>query len=75
MKEDWDQMSKDAETQLGIEHKNNVWWFDAPLPRQWHKCSVWTSSFEVDRCACGALRRCGSQYWMYKNSRKKKSDA
>lgn len=58
------------------QHRNGVWWYDAPLPRRWHRCKPWstgsTQSFAlVERCACGAIRLNGeSRPWMDRNSRR-----
>jgi hypothetical protein len=53
--------------------EDGIHWFDAPLPRRWHKCkkqSVFTGKSEyVARCACGAVYIMGG--WIEKNSRRK----
>jgi hypothetical protein len=56
-----------------VEHRDGLPWWDAPKPRRWHKCAAQTSgtvnNFEqVDRCACGAIRRNGGR-WFERNSR------
>jgi ribosomal protein S27E len=42
------------------EHRDDIEWWRAPLPRRWHRCTPWTTAFvdgeRVERCACGALR-------------------
>ena len=53
---------------------DDVPWWDAPVPRRWHRCRVQTTGATerlvlVDRCACGAIRL-DSHYWMNRNSRK-----
>jgi hypothetical protein len=54
---------------------NGVFWYEAAVPRRWHRCYAHTSgivSFKlVERCACGAIRYEGSR-WMEKNARRKK---
>lgn len=52
------------------EHLNGVKWFDAPLPRWWHRCAAqtraWSGMTRVERCACGAARIDGGS-WINKN--------
>jgi hypothetical protein len=60
---------------LGIVHRNGIPWFDAPLPRRWHRCTVQTSGY-IDgnlreRCACGAVRLGKDRPWIERNSRRK----
>jgi hypothetical protein len=59
----------EAEAGRGITHKDGVPWFEAKVPRRWHRCWAQTSSRVdgVDRCACGAMRIDGSP-WMERNS-------
>lgn len=52
-----------------------AWWYNAPLPRRWHRCYVVTSGriftgAFYERCACGAARRNGGP-WMDRNSRRR----
>lgn len=65
---------------LRLEHKDGIWWFDAPIPRRIHKCWAQTTAYdilglrEVERCACGAIRMDGDNpyrksYWYERNSR------
>lgn len=60
---------------LEIEHKDNIPFWQAPVPRRWHKCSAqtrgWSGLNFVERCACGAIRFEGC--WIERNSRRKKS--
>lgn len=57
---------------LGIVNRNNTWYFDAPLPRRWHRCSAWTVSEDVSRCACGAVQMPSFQGdWIERNSRRR----
>lgn len=58
-------------------HVNGVWWYDAPLPRRWHRCTVWSSGAidgfginMVERCACGAICHRGDRIWIERNSRR-----
>lgn len=50
-------------------------WWQAPLPRRWHRCRAWTMG-RVDgalimRCACGGFRFASERFWMDRNSRRK----
>ena len=53
---------------------DGVFWFEAEVPRRWHRCYAHTSGIVgfkmVERCACGAIRYDGSR-WMEKNARRK----
>jgi hypothetical protein len=54
-------------------HVDGVPWYEAPLPRRFHRCRPQTSGraghFDfVDRCACGAIRW-NARYWLERNSR------
>jgi hypothetical protein len=65
-----------AERDLGIAHRHGIPWFRAPIPRRWHRCTVWTSGRTgafclVERCACGAIRLDGEDSWIQRNSRRK----
>jgi len=58
------------------EHRDGVWWYDAPIPPRFHRCWVqtegWIGFSQVWRCACGAIRNPGiSRRWMERNSRRK----
>ena len=61
--------------ELGLVHKNDTWWHQAPIPRRWHKCEAWSSGpvrgREVERCACGSIRLDRRDPWIAKNSRRK----
>ncbi len=60
-------------------NRDGILWADAPLPRRWHRCKVWTApgpnawkdrilqGFD-GRCACGAIKWEG--HWMRKNERR-----
>jgi hypothetical protein len=61
---------RDIDAELGISHRDGVWWHDAPIPRRWHRCTPWTRSLLADRCACGAIRTPFG--WTDKNSRRRK---
>ncbi len=59
-------------------HRDNIPWYDAPIPRRWHKCAPWTSGVTrnlntVDRCACGAIRLGAGRPWMERNSRRQEN--
>jgi hypothetical protein len=50
-------------------------WYNAPLPRRWHRCYVAQSGrigtgALYERCACGGIRRNGGP-WMERNSRRR----
>lgn len=62
--------------EFGILHLNGVPWYDAPIPRRFHRCFVQTDSRNfltnsVQRCACGGVRFGFHYLWMDKNSRRK----
>lgn len=57
----------------GREHRNGVAWYDAPIPRRWHRCKE-QSRYGYDelvraRCACGGYRWGGERRWLQRNSR------
>lgn len=58
-----------------LHHLNGVPHFEAPIPRRLHRCWVqsfgWSGFVKVERCACGAIRRCGDRRWAERNSRKR----
>jgi len=54
------------------EDRDGVNWFDAPLPRRWHRCRAQSRGNlggHVYRCACGAISPDG-KYWLERNSRR-----
>jgi hypothetical protein len=55
-----------------IEHVGGVAWYQAPIPRKWHRCRAqtrgWVRLYGVERCACGAIRLNG-RVWMERNTR------
>lgn len=58
-------------------NRDGVWWYQAPLPRRWHRCSVWSTGevqpfLVIERCACGAVRMARENPWIEKNSRRKR---
>jgi hypothetical protein len=60
-----------------VRHRNNLPWYDAPLPRRWHRCRPqtdgWLNLTRVQRCACGAIRdvyRGRWSCWVWKNTRR-----
>lgn len=60
-----------------LEHLDGVPWWEASVPRRWHRCRVQSRghislSDYVERCACGAIRRGGDRPWLNKNERGKK---
>lgn len=53
-------------------------WYEAPLPRRWHRCWPWTQGKMRDgrviqRCACGAIRQVPERHWAFKNDRRRTS--
>lgn len=55
------------------EHRGGVSWYDAPVPRRWHRCrpqnrAYFAASGYVERCACGAIRG-NFGPWAERNSR------
>jgi hypothetical protein len=61
-----------------IRHHNDIPWYDAPIPRRWHKCKPqtwgWIEFTYVERCACGAINMPTiadpHPYWLDRNSRR-----
>jgi hypothetical protein len=57
-----------------IEHKDGIWWYEAPLPPKKHECEPWTSAWEgftqVQRCACGSIRMNPDRVWIEVNARR-----
>lgn len=75
MSRDEDGLQRVFEILEDRENKNGLWWYQAPLPRRWHKCSPWSSCWinlfdRVERCTCGAIRY-NKGTWHEKNSRRK----
>lgn len=56
----------------GVQHRDGVCWYDAPVPWRWHKCRTqtagWVGLTRYERCACGAVRRNGRE-WFDRNTR------
>lgn len=58
----------EAETKLGIIHRNGIPWFDAPAPAKHHAHWVQTSGYirgnavRIERCPCGAIRNQGESW-------------
>lgn len=70
-----EQSSGDGRTEIW--HLRGVAWWDAPIPRRWHRCTAQTRGtinyFEkVERCACGAFAYADEspRIWLDRNSRK-----
>ena len=57
-----------------VHHLDGVQWWEAPLPRRWHRCRAQTlgrtNGTPVRRCACGAMD-IGGLGWGEKNARRK----
>jgi hypothetical protein len=68
----WDELRRSMPKIEGVEHKDDLPWFDAPKPRRWHRCRVqstgWIDFTQYDRCPCGAVRING-RVWIERNSR------
>ncbi len=62
---------------LNVQHKDGIWWYDAPMPPEQHDCEPWSSgesgSFFVERCACGATKLDHDWAWLDINSRRETS--
>jgi len=62
-------------TFIDVQDVGGVPWYNAPLPRRWHRCRRqtygWIGMDYVERCACGAMRLSGRGGWMDKNERRK----
>lgn len=76
--EEWEEdLIARAERDAGIEHANGVRWYEAPVPRRWHRCWTQTSGWHgltlVKRCPCGAIRVAGQRRWSERNSRRKEA--
>jgi len=57
-----------------VHHLDGVRWWEAPLPRRWHRCRAqtrgrWGHDTSVRRCACGAIDL--GLGWGQKNARRK----
>lgn len=63
---------------LAPHSRDGVPYFQAPLPRRWHRCEPWTSmrldTGLVERCACGAIRLDGDG-WLERNIRRREEAA
>lgn len=61
-------------------HRDGIPWYDAPVPRRWHRCWPQTTGStrtiaRVERCACGATRLDGPGHpWIDRNSRRKQGE-
>lgn len=53
-------------------HLDDIWWHQAPVPAPNHECwaqtSGWIDLTQIERCACGAVRRNG-RMWFDRNTR------
>ena len=60
----------------GIHHYQSVPWWDAPIPRRWHRCKAQSWSLLAsgfwERCACGAAR-IDHRVWIDRNTRTKEN--
>lgn len=59
-----------------LENIDGVAWHEAPKPWRWHRCKPQTrgrfSDLAVDRCACGGMRYMGDDFWIERNSRRRR---
>lgn len=50
-----------------LRHRDGLAWHDAPVPPPDHVCwtqtSGWIGLNQYERCACGAVRRNGLEWW------------
>jgi hypothetical protein len=57
------------------QHRDGLWWHEAPLPGRLHRCTPWTWAIDgstvVRRCACGSISLNGRN-WSERNSRRKR---
>lgn len=62
-----------------IEHFDGIPWYDAPIPRRWHRCKPqsrtcfdagWAGRDAIERCACGAIRY-QRGVWIRRNDRRR----
>jgi hypothetical protein len=64
-------VDEDARGITDAEHLDGIPWYDAPIPRRWHRCKAqtrgWYKLDYVERCACGATYIMGG--WVRKNER------
>jgi hypothetical protein len=62
-----------AEGKLGIVHRDGIPWYQAPLPRRFHRCEAQTYGLRMGvlRCACGGIASTFGP-WMEKNSRRRR---
>jgi len=55
-----------------VEHRDDVPWWEAPIPWRWHRCRKQTRGIvdgrTIYRCPCGAINVGG--FWMEKNARR-----
>jgi hypothetical protein len=61
---------------IAVTDHEGVAWYDAPVPRRWHRCIPQTLAVHggrlVERCACGGIRIDGPRGpWMERNSRRR----
>lgn len=64
-----------TEAFFSIKHKDGVPWWEAPVPRRFHRCRVQTmgklGSEWIYRCACGAVGGPKWPGWINRNARRK----
>lgn len=70
----WVEGYRSEDGKVETHHLDGVEWWNAPVPRRWHRCAPqtrgWINYFSlVERCACGAIRLDGRTHWMDRNNR------
>lgn len=60
----------DPESAGLMAHKDGVPWWEAPIPRWWHRCRPQTVGMAVERCACGSINTPFG--WHDRNSRRRR---
>lgn len=65
--------------EVEIWHTDGIQWWEAKIPRRWHKCKPqtqgWLGLDFIERCACGAIGRTGPggrHIWMERNARRRR---
>jgi hypothetical protein len=58
----------------GLYNLGGVPWWEAPIPRRWHRCKPQTKGWSgrmVFRCACGASAVDDTRHWFDRNQRRR----
>jgi hypothetical protein len=58
---------------IWVKHTFGRPWWQAPLPKKWHRCKAWSiiimPDASVERCACGGIR-IDHRMWVERNQRR-----